>query len=408
IVGNVGGPGVLATDAASAHGLHVPELSPATQEALAALLPAGAALGNPVDLIASATAETYRSCLDLVLRSGEADAVIVIFTPPLGTRAVDVAEAVARTVDDAEERGDAVPVVATFVGTSSAAEILRRARRPVPCFAYPETAVRALAHVVDYGTWRARPEGAVPTFDEIDANGARRRLLDITAGVPGWVTGADAMAVLAAFGIPCAPTVPVTDAGAAAEAAAAVGWPVTLKATGPDLLHKTEAGGVNLDLSSDAEVHEAYETMQRTLGPAMSGAVVQPMVPGAVETIAGFVVDPAFGPQVLFGLGGTAVELLGDYATRLAPLTDLDAREMVLDLRSARLLTGFRGSVPMDVEALIDVVLRLGRLAEDLPEVVEADCNPVMATPQGAVVVDARLRVSTESRPAGDEARHLR
>ena len=408
ILGNAGGPGVLAADAASAHGLRVPELSAATQEALGALLPAGAALRNPVDLIASASAETYRRCLDVVLRGGEADAVVVIFTPPLGTRAVDVATEVARAVDEAEEGGSNLPVVATFVGAASAAEALGRARRPVPCFAYPETAVRALAHAVDYGTWRARPEGTVPPFEEIDTNEARRGLTRLTDGAPGWVTGAEAMEVLAAFGIPCAPTEAVGDPEAAVRAAGKLGMPVTLKATGPTLVHKTEAGGVRLGLSSDAAVGEAYATMPQALGPAMTGAVIQPMVRDAVETIAGFVVDPAFGPQVLFGLGGTAVELLGDYTTRLTPVTDLDAREMVLGLRSAPLLTGFRGSVPVDLDALVDVVMRLGRLADDLPEVVEADCNPVMATVEGAVVVDARLRVSSEPVTARDDARHLR
>jgi acyl-CoA synthetase (NDP forming) len=140
----------------------------------------------------------------------------------------------------------------------------------------------------------------------------------------------------------------------------------------------------------------------------MVGAVVQPMIHDAVETIVGFAVDPAFGPQVLFGLGGTAVELLGDHVSRLTPLTDVDARDMVLGLRGTPLLTGFRGSAPVDLDALTDLVLRMGRLAEDLPELIEADCNPVMATPGGAMVVDARLRVSTQPLEAPDDSRHLK
>jgi acyl-CoA synthetase (NDP forming) len=140
----------------------------------------------------------------------------------------------------------------------------------------------------------------------------------------------------------------------------------------------------------------------------MTGALVQPMIRGAVETIAGFAVDPAFGPQVLFGLGGTAVELLNDHVLRLTPLTDSDARDMVLGLRATPLLTGFRGSEPVDIDALVDLILRMGKLAEDLPELIEADCNPVMATPQGAVVVDARLRVSTRPVTPPEDARHLR
>ncbi len=173
-------------------------------------------------------------------------------------------------------------------------------------------------------------------------------------------------------------------------------------------MHKTEVGGVRLNLGTGDEVREAFTTMQRSLGSAMTGAVVQPMAEQGVELLVGFVVDPAFGPLVVLGMGGTAVELLGDHVSRLAPLTELDAREMVLGLRSSPLLTGFRGSQPVDIEALVDLILRMGRLAEDMPELVEADCNPVIATPGGVLVVDARLRLSAEPRTQTDDAPHLR
>jgi acyl-CoA synthetase (NDP forming) len=165
---------------------------------------------------------------------------------------------------------------------------------------------------------------------------------------------------------------------------------------------------VRIDLRTEGEVRDAFEAMQRSIGAAMTGAIVQPMIRAAVETIVGFAVDPAFGPQVLFGLGGTAVELLNDHVSRLTPLTDSDARDMVLGLRATPLLTGFRGSVPVDIEALVDLILRMARLAEDLPELIEADCNPVMATPEGAMVIDARLRVSMRPMVPEDDTRHLR
>jgi len=406
IMGNAGGPGVLAADACSAHGLVVPELSSPVQDELRAKLPDWAGLTNPIDLVASATAATYRLCLDILMNSGEVDGVVVIFTPPLGTKAEDVASAVVAAVDDADAADRHVPVVTTFPGQVSAATVLRSGRRAVPSFAYPETAVRALAHAADYAQWRARPAGSFPDLDGVDANEARRRVLSAVKGGAEWITGTDAMEVLGAYGIDCVPTISVFDADEAV-AASTVGFPVVIKAFGPDLIHKTEVGGVRLDLRSEGDVREAFESMRRSLGAAMSGAVVQPMVGKAVETIAGFAVDPAFGPQVLFGLGGTAVELLGDHVSRLAPLTDLDARDMVLGLRATPLLTGYRGSEPVDVEALVDLVLRLGRLAEDLPELVEADCNPVMATPSGAMVVDARLRVSMPTE-LPDDARRLK
>jgi acyl-CoA synthetase (NDP forming) len=195
--------------------------------------------------------------------------------------------------------------------------------------------------------------------------------------------------------------------GAVAEAQR-LGCPVALKAWGARLIHKSDVGGVRLALASPDAVRAAFEEMSSALGEEMEGAVIQPMVSGGVETIVGFVQDAEFGPQVVFGLGGTAVELMGDVVSRLAPLTDVDAHDMVYGLRGSQLLTGFRGSEPVDTEALQDVVLRMGRLAEDLPEIAEADCNPVLATPQGAFVLDARMRVSADVGASLDDFRHLR
>ena len=236
-----------------------------------------------------------------------------------------------------------------------------------------------MAHAVDYAQWRARSPGTIPDLSDVDANRARRQILAAVRESEEWITGMAAMEVLTAYGIDCARTVSVVDVDQAV-AASSMGLPVVMKAFGPDLVHKTEVGGVRIDLRTEAEIRDAFQTMQRSIGPAMTGALVQPMIHGAVETIVGFAVDPAFGPQVLFGLGGTAVELLNDHVSRPTPLTDSDAREMVLGLRATPLLTGFRGRAPVDIEALIHLILRMARLAEDLPELVEADCNPVMAT----------------------------
>ena len=355
IVGNSGGPGVLAADACVGHGLAVPELSAAGQDALRTLLPAGAGVANPVDLVASATADDYRRAITTLARSGEVDAVLVIFTPPVVTRVHDVAVAVARATDEA---CDAVTVVASVLGTTEARSALLGARRPVPCFTYPETAARALALSAGYEEWRSRPPGTEPVLDDVDPNAARRVIETFATDAPDapdapgadgadgagdgtWVTGAHARALLRAYGVPTAP----------------------------------------------------------------AGAGTQPGVAPGVQTIAGFVQDPAFGPLILFGLGGTAVELLGDTATRLAPLTDVDARELVLGLRGSALLTGYRGSPPVDVDALVDLLLRLGRMAEDLPELAEADCHPVVATPAGVTVADARFRLRTAPEPADDRRR---
>jgi acetate---CoA ligase (ADP-forming) len=395
IITNAGGPGVLAADACAGHGLEVPQLSEATREALGAFLPPGAGLLNPVDMIASASAGTYGLVLDLLLSGDEVDSIIVIFTPPLVTRSDDVAKAVLLTTESATRAGHAKPVLASFLGADGAPSALRGELATVPCFTYPENAARALGRAVAYAEWRGRPLGTIPVLCDIDANAARR-LLE-TPSQDGWLTGERAMSVLQAYGVPVATTIPVTSAAHAESAATDVGFPVALKATGPGLLHKSDVGGVHLSLNSGGAVAAAYTDMAGALGDAMDGAVVQPMAHPGVEVIVGFVQDPAFGPLVLFGMGGTAVELLGDHATCRVPVTDVDAREMLLSLRSAPLLTGYRGSVPVDIDSLIDLIMRCGRLAEDLTDLSEADLNPVIAGPSGAIVVDARFRISSDS-----------
>jgi acetate---CoA ligase (ADP-forming) len=405
VLTNAGGPGVIAADACVGHGLEVPELSFATRDALASFLPPGAGLHNPVDMIASASAEAYGSALKILLSGDEIDAVVVIFTPPLVTRSDDVATAIMSATEFAFAAGHKKPVLASFLGAEGTPALLQGDSATVPCFTYPESAARALSRAVRYSQWRERPHGTELVAENFDANEARRLLEAPSAD--GWVTGESAMSVLEAYGIPVARTVTVKSADEAESAAPDIGFPLALKATGPGLVHKSDLGGVHLALDSVRSVRSTYEEMAARLGDAMDGAVLQPMVPAGVETIVGLISDPAFGPLVLFGMGGTAVELLGDYSTCRVPLTNVDAREMICSLKSAPLLTGYRGSTPVDIDALIDIVLRCGRLAEDIPELIEADFNPVIATPRGVVVIDARLRVSFEP-PVAPEGRHLR
>ncbi|HVA09543.1 MAG TPA: GNAT family N-acetyltransferase, partial [Acidimicrobiales bacterium] len=367
IVGNAGGPGVLAADACASYGLEAAEFSADLQSTLAGLLPPGASVRNPIDLAASATAEGYSKALGSLLSSEEIDAVIVIFTPPLVTKADDVADAVVGAVDKAFAEECDKPVIASFLGAGAVRPILHNALRPVPCFAYPENAARALAHSATYGEWRARPQGVVPVLDGVNPNEARRLMAEVCPSGSGWITGADAMALLATYNIAAVPTSRVQTAQGAAGEAERLGFPVVLKAWGEELIHKSDSGGVRLGLSNQKDVTTAFEEMSKRLSNTMQGAIVQPMAGSGVEVIAGFVQDEQFGPHVVFGLGGTAVELLGDAVSRLAPLTDLDARDMVLGLRAKQLLLGYRGRPPVDIDALVDVVLRLGRLAEDLP-----------------------------------------
>ena len=391
IVGNAGGPGILAADACEGAGLEVPRLTTETQEKLRALVPAAAAVQNPVDLLASASAAEYEKAVRTVIDDPDVDAVIVIFVPPLVTRADDVAAAIARAAHGAPK-----PVVANFLAMEGTPEALRTGDHAVPTFPFPEQAAHALAEVVGYATWRERPEGEVPSLSGVDTAKARAIVGAFMERAPsgGWLDAATAYDLLCTYGVCVARTVHAADVGEAVVAAREVGYPVVLKAGSPELVHKSDVGGVRIGIADEGALRAAYADMESRLGARMGGAVVQHQVPPGVETIVGVVQDPSFGPLVMFGTGGTAVELLEDRAFRILPLTDLDARELVRAPRGAPLLFGYRGAEPADVDALEELLLRVGRLVDDIPEIAEMDLNPVIAAPGGATAVDVKLRLA--------------
>jgi acyl-CoA synthetase (NDP forming) len=263
-------------------------------------------------------------------------------------------------------------------------------------YAFPESAVRALERASSHFAWRTRPRGSVPALPHLDANSARALVeAELVAHPEGaWLTPADTAKLLRCYGADLARSEEVASLEDACAAAERIGFPIVLKAIAPGLVHKTEAGGVALALSDLGALRSAWRRMQRRLDRAMQGGLVQEQVSNGVETIVGVVQDASFGPLVMFGLGGVATEILGDRAFRILPLTDLDARDLVREIRGAPLLRGHRGAPVANVSALEDLLLRVARLAEDLPEVWELDLNPVCATPQRALVVDARVRVA--------------
>lgn len=380
IVGNSGGPAILAADACEADGLQVPELAPETQARLRDAGGPNAAVVNPVDLLAGMDAAALHSGVAAVLADASADAVVVVFTPTRLLSATDALGAV-----EAAAAGAGKPVVVTLLAGD------RGGSRAVPVFASPEEAVRALAGAVEYASFRERPDPVPPVLDHVDVVAAR----EIVARTPeGWLEPDDVVALLRAFGIPALETVHVSSADEAVAAADRVGYPVALKTAGETILHKSDVGGVRLALPGADAVRAGYEAMHEAIGEAMTGGVVQPMVAGGVETIVGVVQDQSFGPLVMFGIGGTAAELLADRAFRILPLGRAEAGELVRSIRAAPLLFGYRGAPPADVAALEDLLVRVGALAEQMPELVEMDLNPVVVGERGAVVVDARARLA--------------
>jgi acyl-CoA synthetase (NDP forming)/RimJ/RimL family protein N-acetyltransferase len=399
IVGNAGGCGVLAADACESYGLEVPELSAETQARLLEACSAGAAMGNPIDLAASATAEEYRLVLEVVLGDDDVDAVMVTFTPPVLTVAEEVARAVAEAGSTTRK-----PVLANFIATQGVLLAFGSGSKRVPCFAHPESAALALARVAPYAEWVNRPEGTGASFADLEVARAREivEAALLVGSAPGkdaslvpetWLDTLSAFELLKAYGIPILPCLRASSAAEAVERANAMGYPVAVKLDAPALVHKSDVGGVWLNLGSPDDVVCAAEALLARFGPGAS-LIVQPMGPTGVETVVGVVEDPSFGPLVMFGLGGKEAELFRDQIWSLVPMTTQDAADLVSGLRSSPLLTGYRGSTTVDLAALREVLCRVARLAEDLPEVVELSLNPVVATPEGAMALDARVRVA--------------
>lgn len=291
-------------------------------------------------------------------------------------------------------------VLACFMMARGAPEELSRAGSNVPSYIFPEAAATALSRVVDYAAWRKRPRGIVPHF-EADHESARAIVDGALASDQGegvWLSSSDCQRLLAAYGIESPPVFFAATAARAVAAARNVGLPVAVKLASQTITHKSDVGGVVLDIRSFAGVKRAYQEMRHRLSELgraaeMQGVTVQPMVQSGVETIIGLTHDRSFGPLIIFGLGGTLVELVKDMQLRIQPLTDVDAREMVRSVKGYQLLQGWRGSTPADVGALEELLLRVSTMAGDLPEITEMDLNPVraLAPGRGAVVVDARI-----------------
>jgi acyl-CoA synthetase (NDP forming) len=392
IVGNAGGAGILAADAAGPAGLRVPRLSDGLREELDRLAPSAASTDNPVDLGAAATPEAFAATLRAVLASGEADAVLAVFA---ATRTQDAAAVVDALTAAAGTAGGAT-LACSLLGLRPRPPVLvQPGEGRVPVYDFPETAVRALGVAVRAGRWRRSPRGRLPDLSGIDVAAARRGVVEWLERNPrgGWLDAGSAAALLGDFGIAVVRTVAAQDAAAAVRAARSLGYPVAVKSADPALVHKTELGGVQVNLRDDDEVWRAH-AIAAAAGDASAGVLVQRMHRAEVELVVGVTADPTFGPVVLLGLGGVTTDLLGDRAFRLAPLTDLDAAGLCRELRASPLLFGYRGRPPADVPALEDLLLRVGRLADELPELAELDLNPVMLDVVGLSVVDVKLRLA--------------
>ncbi|MEU3844378.1 GNAT family N-acetyltransferase [Streptomyces sp. NPDC028635] len=410
IVTNAGGAGVLAADACAEAGLSVPSPVPALADDLLAVLPDGAALDNPVDAGAAVTEDQLSACLDRVTRSRDADAVLVALVPtaPAAATGDDLVRAVTGVVGRGRK-----PVVLVRLEQALPVELLPASEDTrVPSYAEPGAAARALAHAARRAAWLARPAGTVPALPDVETERARHLVDAYVDAHPdgGWLEPGECADLLGCYGIPQSPWAWADTEDAAVLAAQRLRGPdgrVVLKGHRPGLLHKSSRRAVLLDLQNDAQVRAAYRDLRVRFAGRLTGVVVQPLADRGIELFAGVVQDDVFGPLVLFGSGGTATEVLADHAARLAPLTDHDVHDLITAPRCAPLLLGGEGRAPVHLAGLEQVLLRLSRMASDLPQLAESDFNPLLATPGEVSVLDARVRVQPR-RPRDPYLRRLR
>ncbi|MCX4234812.1 bifunctional acetate--CoA ligase family protein/GNAT family N-acetyltransferase [Streptomyces ortus] len=425
IVTNAGGAGVLAADACAEAGLALPPFTPETVDDLLGVLPEGAAVGNPVDATAGVTEEQLRACVERLTRSPSVDAVLLALVPTAVATATgdDLVRALTRPrprtpgpVPNGEAGPPAQwvrPVVAVRLEQDLPVKLLPTTDGgTVPSYAEPQAAARALAHAAHRATWLSRPESTIPDLDGVDTPRAHRVAEDFFAAHPdgGWLDPHTCAELLSCYGVPqleWAWAETEDDAVTVAERLRGPDGRVVMKAHWPGLLHKSAQRAVHLDLQGDSQVRAAFRDLETRFAGLLTGVVVQPLAARDTELFAGVVQDEVFGPLVLFGLGGTATEVLADHAARLAPLTDRDVHDLITAPRCAPLLFGAHGSGPVDLPGLEQVLLRLSRMASDLPQLAEADFNPVLATPGAVSVLDARVRL-VPRRPQDPYLRRLR
>jgi acyl-CoA synthetase (NDP forming) len=403
IVSNVGGAGVLAAGACADLGLTVHRPHGLTSRRLRALVPDTGAAGGPVDTTVAISAETFRQCLELLAADDEVDAMIALVLPTAATGDLVTA------IQQADIR---IPLAAVVLDQPESVRLLPRAdgEGQIPAYGYPEAAATAMARAARYGAWRTEPRGQVPSFPDVGTEEARTLVRGFLRATPGggWMPPDQTAELLRCYGVPLVELTSTGNEDEAVEAFRAAAGPVVLKADVPGLIHKAEAGGVELDLRTEAEVRTAYRRLTERFGRRQRQILVQPMIASGTDVIVGVTDDHVFGSLVVFGLGGVTTEVLADRAARLTPLTDIDADQLIGSIRSAPLLRGYRGSAGQggrppqtpprghagDLGALHDLLLRVSRLADDLPEITELDLNPVITRPDGVFVVDARAKVT--------------
>ncbi len=398
IVTNAGGPGVLLTDAVVQLGMEVPRFAHETVERLKQHLPVEATKGNPVDVIGSGDAESYSQALQAVADDPNVDALIVVFVPPVMVNVREVINAILT-----EGRKIVKPMVTCVMGGTGDEDILAELDRAgIPNYEFPDAAAVAMASLVRYGDLRRQPVGKVERFG-VDRAAAEDIIETARRRGGGWLHEEEVNRLLVAYGIPLVRSVRAATSDEAVKVAQDLGYPVVVKVDSPDVVHKTDVGGVMVDVRNDEEIRQGFARVTGAVREAVpaariEGVIVQQLLKKGREVIFGMNMDPAFGPLMMFGLGGIFAETMRDVTFRIAPLSDHDAEQMLENVHGVSWLRGTRGEGPVDMAKLREILQRLSQLVMDFHEIQTFDINPFMACPEGMVsaAVDARLRIGIE------------
>lgn len=398
IVTNSGGPGIMATDAVCEYGMQMAQLTEETKATLRSFLPAAASVKNPVDMIASAPIEHYKKTLETVIADDNVDMIVVIYLPFLGLKDIDVAKAVM----EIKAANPQKPIVGVFMTTSSFFEQLSEMDVNVPFFMYAEQAVDGLNRLNQQRLWTQKPDGVTPVYD-VNKTLAKSIMQAALDDGRDQLTTRESMDVLEAYGIRICQSGFAKDIEEAVALANRIGYPVVMKMTSKTTSHKTDVGGVRVNIQSEEALRTEYADLieklrERNLLEGLEGVIIQEMVKGNREMVCGIATDPQFGPMMMFGLGGVFIEVMKDVTFRMAPLTDQDATDMITGVKAYGLLQGARGTTPAQMPQLQESLLRLSQLVGDFPAIEELDINPLIISEKNGegIAVDGRIKLNIE------------
>lgn len=398
IVTNSGGPGIMATDAVCEFGLEMAQLPEATKDKLRSFLPSTASVKNPIDMIASASLEQYSETIKTVVQDDSVDMVMVIFLPLIGQKDIDVAKAVMKIKEQYPQK----PIIGVFITNHEFFSKVGDMNPNIPFFMYAEDAAEGMYRLDQYRQWLERPEGKIPCYD-VDKAAAEKIIRQSISEGRDQLTTLESIDVLNAYGIRACKYGLATNKSQALSVAETVGYPVVMKMTSKTTSHKTDVGGVVVNIQSAEALSNEYDALMERLEKAgclegLEGVLVQEMVKGSREMVCGIATDPQYGPMMMFGLGGVFIEVLKDVTFRMAPLTDIDAKEMIESVKSYKLLEGARGTKPAQIDQIQETLLRLSQLVSDFKFIDELDINPLLISEKTGegIAVDGRIKVRLE------------